>query len=82
MLKVACTDIHLAFAAVQNVPTVESEEAEVLTLEVACPDDGVAGDVLSVQIGHEDEGEESTMVDVEIPEGVEPGETFEVHVAR
>ena len=85
MLKVACTDMHLTVAAKQSLLTVETEEetaSEVITLEVACPDDGVAGDVLSVHIGHENEGEESTTVDVEIPEGVQPGETFEVHVAR
>ena len=62
-------------------PEPELEEAETIALEVVCPEDGVAGDTLSIHIGREDDGEESS-VDIEIPEGVEPGETFEVHIAR
>ena len=67
--------------SIEPVAREKSEEAEAITLEATCPEDGVAGDILSVQIGHEDDGEES-MVDVQIPEGVQSGETFEVHVAR
>lgn len=54
------------------------DDEDVTTVDVVCPDDGVAGDVLSVQIRH---GGEETFIDVEIPEGVRPGERFEVRVA-
>lgn len=49
------------------------------TLEVTCPEDGAAGETISINFQHEDgsEGE----IDVEVPEGVQPGETFEVHLA-
>jgi hypothetical protein len=61
-------------------PGEEDASDHVITLEVACPADGVAGEAISVQHA-EDDGTVHEF-EIEIPEGVEPGEMFEVKLAR